>query len=57
MVVRLSNLVLDAHDVEALVSFWAAALGWLAEVDQDADAVLSDPEGNEFCLFAPTLPR
>jgi hypothetical protein len=34
--------------------FWAAVLGLLREPDEEVRWwVLADPEGNEFCAFAP----
>jgi hypothetical protein len=33
---------LDVHDVDRMLAFWSAALGF---------TVLADPEDNEFCLI------
>ena len=44
----------DAGDALALGRFWAAVLGLLREPDEEVRWwVLADPEGNEFCAFAP----
>lgn len=39
MACRLTELVLDAADPDALALFWCAVLGWV-ELDRDADGVV-----------------
>lgn len=56
MGVRIQEVVIDCADPAALAAFWAQVLqarwgtvdeGWAVV---DADPVLQDPEGNEFCF-------
>ncbi|MEV3924267.1 hypothetical protein [Actinomadura coerulea] len=50
MASRFSHLVIDSREPSVLAEFWAAVL------DQPADVpwvVLTDPEGNEFCVLRP----
>ncbi len=59
---RLTEIVVDAHDPGAQAAFWSAEVERLiglgarrADLGQPARpwAVLTDPEGNEFCVLGP----
>jgi hypothetical protein len=45
MSLRFDTLVIDAHDPLALGRWWAELLGWMYEVDEDDDVVVSPPDG------------
>jgi catechol 2,3-dioxygenase-like lactoylglutathione lyase family enzyme len=55
---RIAAIAIDAVEPTALADFWCQVLGWRIveeDVGQAYDAswvVLSDPEGNEFCLLS-----
>ena len=56
MPTRLVHLVVDAADPAGLARFWSGALAWpvtLEEPDEVSWVVLTDPEGNEFCVLTP----
>lgn len=40
-----TEICIDAHDATALGGWWAAALGWRQQVDEDGDVVLHAPPG------------
>ena len=39
------EICIDAHDATALGGWWADALGWPHEIDDDGDVVLTPPPG------------
>ena len=45
MAVRLTQVCIDAVDVDLVAGFWAEALGWRRVTDEDGDVVLRDPSG------------
>ncbi|MEW5808414.1 MAG: VOC family protein [Actinomycetota bacterium] len=45
MGLRFSEVCIDAHDTEALASWWARVLGWPAEETDDGDVALRAPAG------------
>lgn len=45
MSLRLSSVVLDAHDMKRALSFWTAALGYRPTHVSDAWIGLADPQG------------
>ena len=55
---QVRQIALDGNDLDAMIEFWAAALGYEMDhrdegyaVLRDPDrTVLADPEGNEFCV-------
>ena len=53
MGIRLSQLVVDSRDPAALAAWWATALGWVVEEDDDEDEVWISPVagGEQGLLF------
>jgi len=45
MVMRFSEICIDATDIHALGRWWAEALGWPLEVTDDGDVALRAPAG------------
>ena len=45
MGLRFAEICIDAADVDALARWWAEALGWPMETDQDGDVILHPPTG------------
>jgi predicted enzyme related to lactoylglutathione lyase len=45
MGLRFSEICIDAHDIDALASWWSSVLGWPAEPTDDGDAILRAPAG------------
>jgi hypothetical protein len=52
MGLRFSAVCVDAADVRVLADWWAEALGWPLEVDEDGDVLLRCPDGPDW-LFLP----
>ncbi|GGQ80674.1 VOC family protein [Streptomyces flaveolus] len=52
MTSRFTELAVDCHDPERLASFWCEALDF-----ERSWVVMSDPEGNEFCVLRTLAPR
>src|SRR5919112_702405 len=53
---RWKDLCLDVADLSVAAGFWAPALGATVQRPPDDEIgwhVCADPEGNEFCVFAP----
>lgn len=45
MAVRLTQVCIDAVDVDLVAGFWTEVLGWRRFTDDDGDVVLADPSG------------
>ena len=45
MTLRLTEICVDAHDMEALSAWWSTVLGWPAEPTEDGDIALRAPGG------------
>jgi predicted enzyme related to lactoylglutathione lyase len=45
MGLRFSEICIDAHDIDALASWWSNVLGWPAEPTDDGDVILRAPAG------------
>jgi hypothetical protein len=45
MGVQLTQVCIDAVNVDRVAGFWAEALGWRRFTDEDGDVVLADPSG------------
>jgi predicted enzyme related to lactoylglutathione lyase len=45
MTLRFSDVCIDAHDIDALSSWWSTVLGWPAEQTKDGDIALRAPAG------------
>jgi len=45
MTLGLTEICVDAHDIDALAAFWSAVLGWPTEPTEDGDMVLRAPAG------------
>ncbi|MEV1202405.1 hypothetical protein [Microbispora rosea] len=60
MALRLVQVNFKARDDVALARFWADALGWgvssegAGVTNVNPWTVLADPEGNVFCVLAPS---
>jgi predicted enzyme related to lactoylglutathione lyase len=54
MPVRLHHIVIDAHDLRALATFWADALGWTVLSTKEREVVVGpDPESPVGLCFMP----
>jgi predicted enzyme related to lactoylglutathione lyase len=42
---KFTEICIDAHDIDALSTFWSAVLGWATEPTEDGDVLLRAPEG------------
>ncbi len=45
MGMRFTEICIDAHDINALSSWWSTVLGWPAEATDDGDVALRAPAG------------
>ncbi|WP_319435739.1 VOC family protein [Mycobacterium sp. RTGN5] len=46
MTLRFTEICIDAHDINALSSFWSTVLGWPTEPTEDGDVLLRAPSGD-----------
>jgi catechol 2,3-dioxygenase-like lactoylglutathione lyase family enzyme len=51
------QIALDGNDLDAMVGFWAAALGYELDHRQESYAVLRDPDGVEPRIFLQKVPE
>ena len=51
------QIALDGNDLDAMIEFWAAALGYELDHRQDNYAVLRDPDGAEPRIFLQKVPE
>ena len=52
MVLRFSELCIDAADIHAQGQWWSAVLGWPAETTDDGDVALRAPSGADWLFLA-----
>ncbi|HVU74443.1 MAG TPA: VOC family protein, partial [Mycobacteriales bacterium] len=57
MSLRIDALTIDAADADRLGRFWAAALGWTVEIDDDEDTLVIPPEGTGVQLLPLNVPE
>ena len=55
MSLHIQCVTVDAHDVRALASFWAEALGWRITVDEPHEVAIEPPEGTTSSIPFPDL--
>jgi catechol 2,3-dioxygenase-like lactoylglutathione lyase family enzyme len=53
--IRIQCLCIDSADPLKIARFWAAALGWRLEYENDSEVVLEPPEGSPEDGVAPDL--
>jgi len=51
MGLRLSEVCIDAADVDALARWWSEVLGWPAETDEDGDVLLRSATGPDWLFL------
>ena len=51
MGLRLSQVCVDATDVDALARWWSEVLGWPSETDEDGDVCLRSPTGPDWLFL------
>lgn len=54
---HIRQVALDGNDLDAMVEFWAAALGYELDHRQDSYAILRDPDGAEPRIFLQKVPE
>jgi hypothetical protein len=52
---RIQSITFDAHDPQAIATFWEAALGWRRTYDDAEEVVLEPPEGSPEDGVAPDV--
>ena len=54
---RIRQIALDGNDLDAMIEFWATALGYELDHRQDNYAILRDPDGAEPRIFLQEVPE
>ena len=57
MAARLTELVIDANDPDALATFWTSVLGWEVASTDDEGVVIADPSGRLPTLMFARVPE